>query len=193
MPETPQFRHVNHVEMVHAPGERHLALRAFEVLGGRLSVSTAGTPVALDIAADLVGQFPNDNALYVSEVTPEQWAYETALRDALQADSHLRGAQESYLAKVRSYPQGSFHFGIRFESREALEERIDAINVAADEPDLKGRISLSGVYPPGSYTNTMLQAFVWTDIMASGLLTIGQHIELQWRMAVPALDEAPVV
>jgi hypothetical protein len=28
----------------------------------------------------------------------------------------------------------------------------------------------------------MAQAFVWTDVMASGLLTIGQHIELQWHL-----------
>ena len=35
---------------------------------------------------------------------------------------------------------------------------------------------------PGAYTDRMAQAFVWTDVMASGLLTIGQHIELQWHL-----------
>jgi len=28
----------------------------------------------------------------------------------------------------------------------------------------------------------MIQAFVHTDVMASGLLTFGQHIELQWQV-----------
>jgi hypothetical protein len=80
-----------------------------------------------------------------------------------------------------------------FESLEALEERVEAITDASTDPDLKGRISLSGVYRPGTYTNTMTQAFVWTDIMSCGLLTLGQHIELQWRLDVPPLDEAPQV
>jgi hypothetical protein len=49
MPTTLQPHHVNHVEIVHGPGERHLAIRAFELLGARLSVGTAGTTIALDI------------------------------------------------------------------------------------------------------------------------------------------------
>ncbi len=50
---------------------------------------------------------------------------------------------------------------------------------------LAGRVSVSGVFrpgDPGSYTDTMAQAFVRTDVIASGLLTFGQHIELQWQV-----------
>ena len=32
---------------------------------------------------------------------------------------------------------------------------------------------------PGSYTDLVMQAFIKTDIAASGLLAFGQHIELQ--------------
>jgi hypothetical protein len=35
---------------------------------------------------------------------------------------------------------------------------------------------------PGSYTDMMTQAFVRTDVIASGLLAFGQHIELQWQV-----------
>ncbi len=28
----------------------------------------------------------------------------------------------------------------------------------------------------------MVQMFIWTDIVASGLLTLGQHIEVQWHL-----------
>ena len=52
-------------------------------------------------------------------------------------------------------------------------------------PDLVGRVTLSGVFrpgDPGSYTDTMTQAFVRTDVIASGLLAFGQHIELQWQV-----------
>ncbi len=188
-----QPRHLNHIEMIHAPGERHLAIRAFELLGGRLSVSTAGTPIALDVASELVGRFPHDNAIYVSEITPQQWEFEQSLRDTLQKDCRLRSLHESYLANVRGHPQKSFHFGIRFETLEALEERVEAINEAGASTDLKGRMVVSGVYRPGTYTTSMTQAFVWTDIVASGLLLIGQHIELQWRLPVPALEEAALV
>jgi hypothetical protein len=188
-----QPRHLNHLEMVHAPGERHLAIRAMELLGGRLSVSTAGTPIALDIGSELIGRFPHDNAVYVSEITPEQWAFEQSLRDTLHADGRLREVHEGYLASVRSQPQRSFHFGIRFENLEALEERVAAISDASRDPDLEGRIAISGVYSPGTYTTSMTQAFVWTDIIAGGLLLMGQHIELQWRLPVPALEEAPQV
>ncbi len=67
--------HLNHVEMVHAPGERRLALRFLELLGGRLSVNPTGSPIGLDIGHQLTVGFPHDNALYVSEVTPHQWAF----------------------------------------------------------------------------------------------------------------------
>jgi hypothetical protein len=29
----------------------------------------------------------------------------------------------------------------------------------------------------------MVQAFVRTDVIASGLLAFGQHVELQWQLA----------
>ena len=44
---------------------------------------------------------------------------------------------------------------------------------------------MTGVYFPGdegSITETMAQGFVWTDVMASGILTFGQHLELQWHI-----------
>jgi hypothetical protein len=126
----------------------------------------------------------------VSEVTPEQWEFEQSLRETLQKDGRLRSLHENYLANVRDQPQKSFHFGIRFESLEALEERVEAINESGVDTDLKGRMVVSGVYRPGTYTTSMTQAFVWTDIVASGLLLTGQHIELQWRLPVPALEEA---
>ena len=56
---------------------------------------------------------------------------------------------------------------------------------ATAEDDLSGRVALSGVYypdEPGAYAPNMIQAFVKTDVVASGLLAFGQHIELQWHI-----------
>ena len=47
-------------------------------------------------------------------------------------------------------------------------------------------MGVSGVfYPggPGSITDAMVQAFVYTDVVAAGLLAFGQHVELQWQGA----------
>ena len=57
--------------------------------------------------------------------------------------------------------------------------------MAITHPELDGRVTVSGVFfpgDPGAYTDRMAQAFVWTDVIASGLLTIGQHVELQWHL-----------
>jgi hypothetical protein len=184
--------HLNHVEMVHAPGDRALALELLALLGGRLSVNPTGSPVALDIGNQIAG-FPHDNALYVSEVTPRQWAFESALNNFLEAQPQLSDLRSNYVADVRTTPQTSFHFGIRYGTRDQLEERIEAIRQASETDRFRGRLELTGVYPPGTYTNTMLQAFLYTDVIAAGLLSLGQHIELQWRMDAPPLDEAPTV
>jgi hypothetical protein len=185
--------HLNHVEMVHAPGDRALALELLALLGGRLSVNPTGSPLALDIGNQIAVGFPHDNALYVSEVTPQQWAFESALNSCLEAQPQLAELRSNYVADVRNTPQTSFHFGIRYATRDQLEERIEAIRQASETERLRGKLELTGVYPPGTYTNTMLQAFLYTNVIAAGLLSLGQHIELQWRMDAPPLDEAPVV
>lgn len=54
----------------------------------------------------------------------------------------------------------------------------------AHDPELAGRIQLSAVFAPGdpgSLTDTMIQAFVHTDVVAAGLLVLGQHFELQYH------------
>ena len=98
----------------------------------------------------------------------------------------LRDASAEYLAHLQSHPQRSCHFGIRYPSVEALDAALERIeHVSETNPDLEGRVSVSGVFrpgDPGSYTDTMVQAFVRTDVIASGLLTFGQHVELQWQV-----------
>jgi hypothetical protein len=175
---------VNHVEMVHRPGERELAKQVFRLLGCN-TIDRGGEFVSAMVDGGDVAA-PN-NVLYVSEVTPEQWELEQALQAALAEDGKLHVAADAYIARLRREPQRSFHFGIRCEDRAAWDARLDAIRAAgagAGDPGLTGRVAVSGVFfpgDPGAYTDRMAQAFVWTDVMASGLLTIGQHIELQWH------------
>jgi hypothetical protein len=174
---------LNHVELVYAPGERPLARALFEILG--CDIHDSGGPfLSAKIApgqTDLV-----NNAMYASEVTPEQWALEQALRDALDGGV-LAGPGGDYVANLEAHPQRSCHFGIRYPTAEDLDTTLDRIeHVAEHTPELAGRVSVSGVFrpgDPGSYTDTMTQAFIRTDVIASGLLAFGQHIELQWQVA----------
>jgi hypothetical protein len=168
---------LNHVELVYRPMERELASRVFELLGCR-PVDRGGTWLTSFVAADGVDW--SNNVLYASEVTAEQWRFE----QSLDTGSPERAA---YLDRLRSEPQRSCHFGIRLPDEAALDAVCARVRDAgADGGELSGRIRLAGVFrpgDPGAAADTMVQAFVWTDVVASGLLTIGQHIELQWQLA----------
>lgn len=187
-------RQLNHVEMVYRPGERALAARVFELLGLRV-LDSGGEwfsclidPASTDVA---------NNACYASEVTAEQWALELALSATIaapdvntggganQRDADLGPAARAYLDRLRADPQRSFHFGIRYATKEDFEATLDRIRAAGHDTELAGRVRLTGVfYPdePGALAPSMIQAFFRTDVVSAGLLAFGQHIELQWHL-----------
>jgi hypothetical protein len=174
---------LNHVELVYRPGERALAARLFELLGFRV-MDRGGMFLSAFIDAG-TSDFLN-NALYASEVTPEQWALDRALLDDFDGDQPVGAAARAYLDRLTHEPQRSFHFGIRYPDLDQLEATLAAIEAAGrDDPELGGRVSVSGVFrpgDPGAYTDVMVQAFVKTDVVAAGLLALGQHVELQWHL-----------
>jgi hypothetical protein len=176
---------LNHVEMVYRPGERALAGRVFELLGMRV-LDRGGTWMTALVDPD-VADFSN-NACYASEVTPEQWELEQSLAAALEGDDAGVGfAARAYLDRLHAEPQRSFHFGIRFHSRDEFDATLDRIRAAGDgdDPELAGRIALARVFhpdDPGAAAPNMIQAFVRTDVVAAGVLAFGQHVELQWHL-----------
>jgi hypothetical protein len=179
----PAARRLNHVEMVYRPGERELAKRVFELLGCK-PVDRGGTFVSSLVDPDS-DDFSN-NVVYASEVTAEQWDLECALVAELEGDTAVGKTARAYLARLAGEPQRSFHFGMRLPTLEALEAAVARVrDASSSDPDLKGRVHVSGVFhpgDPGAYTDTMVQAFVRTDVVAAGLLAFGQHIELQWHL-----------
>lgn len=170
---------LNHVELVYAPGERGLAHRFFELLGATV-IETGNKFLIVKMAGDGNGL---DNVLYASEVTEHQWALELQLRAALSAAGTLSEAAGSYRQRMQLEPQTSSHFGFRIDDKDVYEQRLRAIDEAGkDDPFLAGRVELSGVFrpgDPGSLTDIMIQAFVHTDIVASGILAFGQFVEIQ--------------
>ena len=179
----PLARQLNHVEMVYRPGERALAARVFELLGLRVIDKGGEWLFALvdPEQADLA-----NNACYASEVTPEQWALEQTLATVIaDSDDDVGSDARAYLERLRAEPQRSFHFGIRFFSRDDYDAALDRVRAADDDSELAGRVNLSGVFhpdEPGAAAPNMIQAFVRTDVVAAGLLAFGQHVELQWHL-----------
>ena len=184
------FRQLSHVEMVYGPGERALAARVFELLG--LRVLDHGGEWVFALIDPAVADVAN-NACYASEVTPEQWRLEQSLASAMaEPEDHAAAAGEevgaaarAYVDRVRGDPQHSFHFGIRYLERDDFDATLDRVRAAESDPDLAGRVALLGVYDPsepGSLAPGMFQAFVRTDVVAGGLLTLGQLVELQWHL-----------
>ena len=178
---------LNHIEMMYRPGERALAGRVFELLGMRV-LDRGGTWMSALVDPDVADGA--NNACYASEVTPEQWALEQSLAAAIAGDAEgeVGEAARAYLDRLHGDPQHSFHFGIRFHSRDDFDATLERVRAAADDSELAGRVTLSGVFhpdEPGAYAPNMIQAFVRTDVVAAGLLAFGQHVELQWHLPPP--------
>jgi len=174
-------RLLNHMEFVYRPGERKLAVSVLELLGfavrddGGEFLAASVDPLAPDII---------DNACYASQVTPQQWAFEEQLAKALGAPDSLGRAHAGYHDLLTREPQRAMHFGMHTSTLEDLEATVERVrNVEKTHPELAGRISVSGTFYPheaGSLADNIVQSFFYTDVLASGLLTIGQHIEIQW-------------
>jgi hypothetical protein len=183
------FRRLNHIELVYRPGERALAVRVFEMLG--LRVRDRGGIWFHAFIDPAVADLSN-NACYASEVTPEQWALEQALEEAIAAGRHgatnasaLGAAATAYLDRLQAEPQRSFHFGIRYAERDDFDAALARIRDAERDSELAGRVTIAGIYhpdEPGALAPNMIQAFARTDVVAAGLLAFGQHVELQWHL-----------
>ena len=132
----------------------------------------------------LAGAGGGESWVFVSEVTPEQWRLEETLRRELEGGV-LEGPANDYVRRLRTDPQHGCHFAIRYSSEAGFDATLERLErVADDDPILTGRVSISAVFrpgDPGAESRTQTQAFVYTDVVASGVLAFGQHIELQWE------------
>jgi len=175
---------ITHTECIYAPGDGPLVKEVFEALGFGVRPG-AHSPYVIAFVDPEVKDVMK-NAVYASELTAQQQVFEKTLQEALADSDELRQAAHDWEQDFRDDPQRSVHFGFQYESREAFEARVDRLReVSGPGQPLEGRLVVTGVYYPGdkgSITDSMAQAFVWTDVLASGILTFGQHLELQWHI-----------
>lgn len=166
-------RRLTHIELLHAPGERALAARVFELLG--CVVVDSGRHWFTAFVDTNLRDWAN-NVMYASEAPAEQLAIESTM-DASAA---------AWVDMVRAAPQKAPHVGFRVGTADDQRAIVDRVRRAGEsDPDLRGRVAVLGLFPhdaPDAIATGMDQAFVWTDVIASGPLRLGQVIEIQWHL-----------
>jgi hypothetical protein len=174
---------LNHIEALYRPGERDLALALVEALG----CSVSDTGFSGDGPESFLAIHPNpddtdirNNAFYISPMRPEQQALEASLARLARNDAELRDALEAYRGAARTLPFGVSHFGLRYASEDDLKTAFAAVGERLSAR-LGERLHLR-IFDPQDAERaqaTVVQAFVYQDVIVSGSFTYGQLIELQ--------------
>ena len=173
-------KRLNHVEFVHRPGERALVHDLFRLIGVEPLEMWNGEIIIGVIDAPTFAEMDNDNVLAGREVRPEQWAFDQTLAEALRQEP-LAGAFAQHKAMLAEKPQWGMHFGMVFRSLDDWEAAVGRIlDIETHAPALVGRAHVTKVFRPEDPKpiSPLHQAFLWTDVIASGSLALGQRIEL---------------
>ena len=174
---------LNHVELLYQRGDRELAMELLQMLG----CTTIPTPQVNETGSTYICVHPDDddqdpvnNVLYLSEIRPPQYDLEEVLKVSISRDKALTDVVDAYRHRARTLPYGIPHFGLRFPSFESIEPVLDRLENCTD-PAITGRMSVMAIRPgnDAALTDDLIQAFVYTDIIATGLFCLGQVIELQ--------------
>lgn len=178
---------LNHVEVLYQRGERELAMELTRMLG----CTPIPTPQVNETGSTYICVHPDDedrdgmnNVLYLSEIRAPQHDLEQCLREKFAEDGELLDRVQAYRHKAEHLPYGIPHFGLRFPSFESIEPVLERLESCSD-PAMKDRVKLLAIRPgdPEALTSNLIQAFVYTDIIATGLFCLGQVIELQAQRA----------
>jgi hypothetical protein len=184
------MQQITHSECVYAPGDGELVKTLFTTLGFTVTKVDPHPYIIAHVQPDVKDVM--SNCFYASELTATQQAFEKTLQEQLASSPDFRAATDEWENDFRTDPQRSVHFGVAYDSREDFEATIGRLrDASAPGQPLEDRVVVTGVYFPGddgSITDTMAQGFLWTNLMASGILTFGQHIELQWHIKPFVLD-----
>ena len=87
---------------------------------------------------------------------------------------------QAYRHKAETLPYGIPHFGLRFPTIESIELMLDALeNCTIGHAGPVFKVMALRPDDPRALTKDLIQAFVYTDIIATGLFCLGQVIELQ--------------
>jgi hypothetical protein len=174
---------LNHVEVLYQRGDRELAVELMEMLG----CTAVPTPQVNETGSTYICIHPDDNdqdpvnnVLYLSEIRSAQHDLEEVLKASIAKENALMEVVDAYRHKARTLPYGIPHFGLRFPNFESIEPVLERLEHCTD-PTITNRMSVMALRPgdDAALTDDLIQAFVYTDIVATGLFCLGQVIELQ--------------
>ena len=192
-------RSLGHVALAVGPGDGPAAARLLSLLGLQVTdngPSKQGDPwytalVDPDTFAGL------ENLFFVVPVSEEQLRLEASIGEALVDAEELDG----FFASKRDKPESASHIALAYNDLDALEAAVEAVLDAADEPPLAGRVSVRIFRARDGYADVeermaasdlwadaddvafverTVQVFVQTDVVSTGLLLLGQTIELDY-------------
>lgn len=174
---------LNHVEALYRAGDRDIAIE----LGGVLGCIVVDTGIDAGQGSTFLAVHPNpddldvdNNAFYISEITPQHAAVEEALEAAQGVDAELRARVAEYHEKALNWPFSVPHFGLRYQTEAEIEAVAQRLERASDR--LKARVGLKIIRPGDEGALTLFtQGFVHQDVVVSGSFLLGQLIELQYQ------------
>jgi hypothetical protein len=172
---------LNHIEAVYRPGERQLAIDLFAALG----CATVDTGVMNETGSSYISVHPDpgdcnyDNVIYLGEMAGEQLRLEDMLRQRSEGDAELRASLDLFRTSAHERPFGFPHIAVRYPSFASLQLVLDKVEERLTAA-LKPRVRIN-IFRPGDHDEVgpdSIQAFVYTDVVPSGLLAAGQILEL---------------
>jgi hypothetical protein len=176
-------RRLNHVEFVHRPGEGGFVIDLFQALGCP-SHQIDSPPYGKYVVVRMDDSPHGENDIFVTEVEPEQLALEDALQGQIDAgNSTLAAASARFRLLQKERPYRTTHVGIRVPSVAALDAVIERLG-SLRAHKLAGRLDLGLTFTRSldeakRMSAPMKQIWVWTNVISTGLLAVGQQIELQ--------------
>ena len=174
---------LNHIEALYRPGERDLAIQLVEALGCSISDTGFlgdGPETFLAVHPNPADADGRNNVFYMSPMRPEQQALEARLAQLLLQDSVLAASMERYRHAACTLPFGVSHFGLRYSDESAIRAAIDNVRrVMSGTPG--DRVHTRIFHPDAGERagSTVVQGFVFQDVIVSGSFAFGQIIELQ--------------
>ncbi len=145
---------LGHLALHYREGDERPARRLLELLGCKLvdNGPAPGSDGFCTVLVDPATADYADNLMFLSGMTAEQEAVESAIRHALRlGEPDADPAAGAFEAASSVNPESSSHIGIRYRSLEALENVLDDLAAAASPGgELAGRIQVRRYRPrPG--------------------------------------------
>jgi len=206
---------LGHLALHYRPGDYERAHHLFEALGAHLEHN--GPQGFFSIVFDRDGWNYVDNVMYLAQAGPVLLGLEDAVVEGLRAGTADEDPRLAAFREQRaSFPEALDHFGIRYESFDALERAVLALQTATapggalegratvtryraragQDPRIDAAMDASPIFGDHDDDGTSradygVQVFVKTDVCAAGLFAFGQTIELDyfWEPAFATMPD----